>query len=351
MRTRVTELLGIKYPIIQAAMGPISVPRLVAAVSNAGGLGILASGRFGPGELREDIKAIREMTDKPFGVSITSGTPGYEELAQVMIAEEVPLISHGRGNPGWLIGTARGHGIKIMAVVGAVRHAIRAEQDGADIICVSGMEAGGHVSSVGTMVLLPLVASKVKLPVVGAGGFCDGRGLVAALSLGAEGIALGTRFAATQESAMPDNIKQLFVSASAEDTVVTTRITGKRLRVLRNRLADSLEEGRRLSWRQKTSASMETRRKLGVSWWRFIVGALRMKRDYEASLSELSNLAAGAMLVDKAFKEGDAENGAVIGGQVCGRIEDIPPAGEIVERIVNEACGILDPLGDMLLKW
>lgn len=350
MRTRVTEMLGIKHPIVQAAMGPIAVPRLVAAVSNAGGLGILASGRFLPEEVRGDIRAIRELTDKPFGVNLTAGTPGYEDLARVMIEEEVPLISHGRGNPRWLIEAAKGHDITIMAVVGAVRHAVRAEQDGADIICVSGLEAGGHVSHVSTMVLLPLVVSKVKIPVVGAGGFCDGKGLVAALALGAEGIALGTRFAITQESAMPENIKQLFVSSTEEATLVTPRITGKGLRVLRNRLTESLEEGRKLSWREKISGTLETRRKLGVSWWRFVIGGWRMKKDYEASFSELSNLAAGATLIDKAMKEGDAEHGAIIGGQVCGRIEDIPPAGEIVRRIIDEATAMVGPLRDKVLS-
>jgi len=350
MRTRVTEMLGIEYPIVQAAMGPIAVPRLVAAVSNAGGLGILNSGRFAPEELREDIRAIKELTDKPFGVNLTAGTPGYEKLAEVMIEERVPLISHGRGNPRWLIEAARGHGIIIMAVVGALRHAIRAEQDGADIICVSGLEAGGHVSHVSTMVLLPLVAGKVKTPVVGAGGFCDGRGLVAALALGADGIALGTRFAITQESAMPENIKQMFVRSTEDDTLVTPRITGKGLRVLRNRLTDSLEEGRRVSWKEKISGTLETRRKLGVSWWRFIVGGWRMKKDYEASLSELSNLAAGAAMIDKAMTEGDAEYGAVIGGQVCGRVEDIPPAGEVVKRIIAEARSIVGPLRDKVLS-
>ena len=351
MRTRITELLGIQYPIIQAPMGPISVPRLVAAVSNAGGLGILNAGHFTPGEIREDIRAVRELTDKPFGVNLTAGTPGYERIAEAMIDERVPVIVHGRGNPKWLIETARGHGITVMAQIGAVKHALRAERDGADILSVAGLEAGGHVSPVSTMVLTPSVASKVKIPVVAAGGFCDGMGLVAALALGAEGIALGTRFAATQESGLPENIKQRYVDASEADTLVTPRITGTGLRVLRNKFTDTLErEGGKLSWRERISATLETRRMLGVSWWRFIIGGWKMRQDYEASFSELGNLAAGAARIDRAMKEGDAEYGAMIAGQVCGRIDDIPPAREIVERIVAQTRSIMGPLSKKVLS-
>jgi len=351
MRTRITELLRIRYPVIQAPMGPISVPRLVAAVSNAGGLGILNAGHFTPEDIREDIRCVRELTDKPFGVNLTAGTPGYERIAETMIDEKAPVIVHGRGNPKWLIETARGHGITIMAQIGAVRHALRAEQDGADILSVAGHEAGGHVSHVSTMVLTPLVVSKVKIPVVAAGGFCDGMGLVAALALGAEGIALGTRFAVTQESGLPENIKQRYVGASEADTLVTPRITGTGLRVLRNEFTAMLErEGQRLSWKEKVSGTLETRKRLGVSWWRFVIGGWKMRKDYEASFSELGNLAAGAMRIDKAMKEGDTEYGAMIAGQVCGRIDDIPPAGEIVERIVAQANIIMDSLRQKVLS-
>jgi NAD(P)H-dependent flavin oxidoreductase YrpB (nitropropane dioxygenase family) len=351
MRTRITELLRIRYPIIQAPMGPISVPRLVAAVSNAGGLGILNAGHFTPEEIQEDIRAIKELTDEPFGVSLVAGSPGYEKRAETMIDERVPVIVHGRGNPKWLIETARGSSIIIMAQVGAIRHALRAEEDGADILCTAGHEAGGHVSNVSTMVFTPLVVSRVKIPVVAAGGFCDGMGLVAALALGAEGIALGTRFAVTQESGLPENIKQRYVAASEADTLVTPRITGTGLRVLRNRFTDMLEtEGRRLSWREKISGTLETKRRLQVSWWRFIIGGWKMKKEYEASFSELGNLAAGAVRIDMAMKEGNAEYGAMIAGQVCGRIGDIPPAGEVIERIVAEAHSIMKSLEDKMIS-
>jgi len=349
MKTRVTELLGIKYPIIQAPMGPIAVPRLVAAVSNAGGLGVLASGRLAPDDIREDIRAIREQTDRPFGVNLTAGTPGYERIAEVLLDEQVPLICHGRGNPKRLIEQAGGRGTRIMAMIGTARHAVRAEQDGADIVAVAGMEAGGHVSYIGTIVSLPLVAARVNIPVVAAGGFCDGRGLLAALALGAEGVVMGTRFAVTQESGMPLNIKQKYVESTEADTVITDAITGTRLRVLRNRLTDDLEgKGRGLSWRERISGALQTRRTLGVSWWQFLAGGFRMRREYEASFSELGSLAAAAVRVDRAFVQGDADFGAMPGGQVCGRIDDIPTAAEIIERTVAEAGAILESLGQKM---
>jgi NAD(P)H-dependent flavin oxidoreductase YrpB (nitropropane dioxygenase family) len=342
MRTRITDLLGIKYPIIQAPASPPAGPRLAATVSNAGGLGIMASGRFIREELRADIRAVREQTDKPFGVNLTAGTPGYEKLVEVMIEEKVRVICHGRGNPKWLIEAAKGQGITIIALVGALKHAVRAEQDGADAVIVSGVEAGGHVSPVSTIVLVPLIASKVKIPVVAAGGFCDGRGLVAALALGAEGIAMGTRFAVTQESDMPPNIKQCYVEATETDTVVTAAITGTGLRVLRNKLTDMLEGGQKLSWRERVSSTLETRKALGVSWWQFLIGGFRMRKAYEASFSELGQLAAGAKRVEQAFVYGDADFGAIPAGQVCGRIDDIPSAREVVERTMAEAEAILE---------
>lgn len=313
----------------------------MAAVSNAGGLGILASGRYRPEELRRDIQEVRELTAKPFGVNLTAGTPGYEQLAQVMLEEKVRVICHGRGNPKWLIEAAADHQVLIIALVGTVQHAQRAEQDGADIVVAAGMEGGGHVSHISTLVTLPLIASKVKIPVVAAGGFCDGRGLVAALALGAEGIAMGTRFAVTQESAMPMNIKEKYVSSSESDTVITPAITGTRLRVLRNRLTDAIDGSQGSSWLERISSTMQMRRALGVSWWRFLVGGWRMRGSYGASVGELGNLAAGAVRVHRAFVDGDADYGAIPAGQVCGRIQDIPPAGEVVARTMTEAEQIL----------
>ncbi len=350
MRTRITELLGIRYPIIQAPANFVGVPRLVAAVSNAGGFGILASGRLAAEEIRDDIRAIRQLTDKPFGVNLIFGSPGYEKLAEVFLEEKVPLICHSRGNPKWLIDLTTGLNMKIMAMVGTVRHAVRAEQDGADAIMVQGEEAGGHVGYVSTIVLLPLIASKVRIPVVGAGGFCDGAGLVAALALGAEGIAMGTRFAVTQESPLPISVKQRYLECSENDTLVTPAITGTRLRVISNKFTQMLEESKTsLSWKEKISGALETRRMLGVSWWRFLLGGWSMRKQYEASISELGHLAAGGVRIRKAMVEGDADSGVMPSGQVCGRIDDVPSVEELVERIASQAQGIIDSVRDKIL--
>lgn len=324
---------------------------MVAAVSNAGGFGILASGRLATEEIRDDIRAVRQLTDKPFGVNLIFGSPGYERLAGVFLEEKVPLICHSRGNPKWLIDLTAGLDMKIMAMVGTVRHAVRAEQDGADAIMVQGEEAGGHVGYVSTIVLLPLIASKVRIPVVGAGGFCDGSGLVAALALGAEGIAMGTRFAVTQESPLPMSVKHRYLTCSENDTVVTPAITGTRLRVISNNFTQMLEEKEGpLSWKEKISGALETRRMLGVTWWRFLLGGWSMRRQYEASVSELGHLAAGGVRIRRAMIEGDADLGVMPSGQVCGRIDDVPSVEELVGRIVSQAQGTLDSVRSKMLS-
>ena len=338
MRTRITALLGIKYPILLAPANYVGTPEMVAAVSNAGGFGILASGSLAPDNLREDIQAVRRLTDKPFGANLIFGSPGFEKQAEVLMQSKVSLICHSRGNPKWLIDATRGQEIKVMAMIGSVRHAIRAEEDGAHAIMVQGSEAGGHVGEVSTMVLLPLVAGKVKIPVIAAGGFSDGKGLAAALALGAEGIAMGTRFAVTKESPLPESIKRRYLEASENDTMVTPAITGTRLRVIANKFTQMLDQGdRKLSWREKVSGAMETRRMLGVSWWRFLAGGWSMRKQYEASVAELGHLAAGGMRIRKAMIDGDADLGVMPSGQVCGRIDDVPSVQELVDRIVAEA--------------
>jgi len=350
MKTRITELFGIKYPIVQAPANYVGLPEVVAAASNAGGLGMLATGLMTPDSARKDIRTVRELTDKPFGVNLVAGAPGYEDVAQVLIEERVPIIAHARGHVNWLIPETKAQGIKVIQTVGALRHAVNSENEGVDALIVQGTEAGGGVGFVATTVLLPLIAEKVKIPVVAAGGFCDGRGLVAALALGAEGIAMGTRMALSKESLIPDNVKQRYTDATEADTVVTSAITGSRLRVLRNQLIDSVEETgqKSLSWRERISSSLKTRKELGVSWWRFVIGGWRMKKAYGASMTELASMAAGGMRVPRALTDGDADFGVMPSGQVCGRISEILSVQEIIESIVAEARAIMEPLKDKM---
>lgn len=338
MKTAITDLLGVRHPVILAPANYVGTPEMVAAVSNAGGFGILASGRPAPDDLRRDIEAVRALTAGPFGANLIFGSPGFERQAEILIGLKVPLICHSRGNPRWIIEAARGRDIKVMAMIGSVNHARRAEADGAHAVMVQGSEAGGHVGEVSTMVLLPLVAGAVRVPVVAAGGLCDGRGLAAALALGAQGIAMGTRFAITRESPLPDTVKRRYLEAAASDTVVTPSITGTRLRVIDNRFTRMLDrQGLRPSWKERAAAAMETRRELGVSWWGFLAGGWSMRRQYQASVAQLGHLAAGGVRIRRAMVEGDPDMGVMPAGQVCGRIDDIPSVGELVDRIVAEA--------------
>jgi len=308
MRTRITELLGIKYPIIQGAMGWVSFPPLVAAVSNAGGLGILGMAMMTPDELQDYIRETRNLTGKPFGVNLVPESPHIDGMMDVIIEERVPVVSYGIGNPEVIIDRCKPHGIVALPTMGSVRHALRAEQDGADAVIIQGTEAGGHSSYVSTMVLLPLVVDRVKIPVVAGGGIGDARGLVAALALGAEGISMGSRFIATQESSVPSNIKQLILQANEEDTVVTTNITGIRMRVLRNKQAEEFLE---LELRERKTRSKE-------------------------------QIDIGSGTVRRGYVEGEEEWSSLPCGQVCGMIDDIPTCRELIERMVSGAEGVLE---------
>jgi nitronate monooxygenase len=345
MKTRITELLGIDHPIIQAGMNYGAYPPLVAAVSNAGGLGIIGAGSMTADELRQNIRKAKGMTDKPFGVNLLATSPIIDELIDVMVEEKIPVASYGRGDPKKIVERTKPHGILNVPTVGAVRHALRVEEYGADAIIIQGMEGGGHTSYISTLVLLPQVANSVKIPVIAAGGFCDGRGLVAALALGAEGISMGTRFALTQESAIPDSIKQFYLNSSGDDAVITTRVTGTRCRGLENRLVKMVESERRgLALKEGISSLLELRRAFNVPVWQVMLSGLRMKKAYEIPVDQLGNAAAGNERIKKALVDGDSEWGFMPCGQVSARIDDIPSCRELIERIVNEADDIISGL-------
>jgi enoyl-[acyl-carrier protein] reductase II len=306
MKTRVTELLKIEHPIIQGAMAWVSFPPLVAAVSNAGGLGILGSAFMNPEQLQQNVQEIKRLTSKPFGVNFIPESPHLERLLDIVVEEGVPVVSYGIGDPRLIIERSRRHHFIAMPTVGSVKHAVKAEQDGAHAVIVQGMEAGGHSSYVATMVLVPLVADRVRIPVIAAGGIGDSRGLVAALALGAEGISMGTRFIVTQESPVPLNIKRRLLQAGEEDTVVTGHVTGIRCRVLKNKLAEGFLE---LAERQ-------------------------------APVREMLEFGQGK--IRQAFVEGDEDNGSVVCGQICGMITDIPSCQELIQRIIRGAEEILE---------
>ncbi len=301
MKTRITELLGIKHPIIQGAMSWVSFPPLVAAVSNAGGLGILGAAFMSIDELRENIRQTKALTDKPFGVNFMANNPQIDELLDVIIEEEVRVASYGVGNPQKVIERTRPNGIINLPTMGALRHAVRAEQDGADAVIVQGTEAGGHTGYVATSILVPLVAGKVKIPVVAAGGIGNGRGLLAALALGAEAISMGSRFVVTQEAPVPLNVKEHLIEKTEEDTIITDNFTGVRCRVIKNKFVDNMLE----------------LAKNGADPWEI--------------------MQTGVGKIRKAYVDGDIEGGSLVFGQVCGLIREIPTCQELLDNIIREA--------------
>lgn len=298
--TRVTELFGIEYPILQGAMAWVSFAPLVAAVSNAGGLGIIGGTIFSPDQMRAEIQKVRGLTDKPFGVNIISLHPMIKEILEILIQEKVLVATYGTGNPKKIIEVLKPGGVMSCPVVPTVAAAMRAEADGADGVIVSGCEGGGHVGQHTTMILIPQARDKVKLPLVAAGGMADGRGMAAAFSLGAEAIQMGTRFIVTKESPAHQNAKQKILAAKAEDTVVTGNITGLPVRVLKNRLSEEF-------------LKMESTGK---------------------SKGEMAMFGSGKMQL--AFLHGDAEDGSVMAGQISGLIEDEPTCEELIQRIMRE---------------
>jgi len=349
MKTRITELLGIQYPIIQSAMNYVAYPPLVAAVSNAGGLGILGAASMTPDDLRENIKQIKELTDKPFGVNFLPYHPQADEVQSILVEELIPVASYGRGDPERIVARTRSHGVINMPTIGAVRHALKTEGYGVDALICQGLEGGGHASYVATTVLLPLVVDAVKIPVVAAGGFCDAGGLVAALAMGAEGIAMGTRFATSKESPVPDHIKQMYLKASEDNTVITPYITGTRCRGLRNKLTDLMESERQgLPMIRTMRGLLEMRRSFNVPWWKLVGSAIKMKQAYEITMSGMGELAHATFGRDRMIHgliEGDGEMGFMPSGQVCGRLNDIPTCKELIERIVYGAEEVLDRVG------
>ncbi len=309
MKTRITELLGIKYPIIQGAMTWVSFPPLVAGVSNAGGLGILGAAFMAPEQLRENIRQIKDMTDKPFGVNFMPDNPIVDHLLDVILEERVPVASYGRGNPKRIIERVKPHEIIALPTLGSLKHALRAEQDGADAVIVQGTEGGGHTGHIATMVLTPLVASRLKIPVVAAGGIGNGRGLAAALALGAEGISMGSRFIVTKEAPVPEHVKRYLIEKSEEDTVVTDNLTGVRCRVIKNDFAKRI---------------MEMAKSKVDPWEMMQYGVGRIR---------------------KAYVEGDLEWGSMAFSQACGLINDIPSCQELLDCIVSEAEEIMKSMG------
>ena len=333
MKTRITELFGIKYPILLSGMSWISVPRMVAAVSNAGGLGILATGPMDPSQTRKAIQEIRKLTDKPFGCNATLLMPGAAENAKVLLEEQVPVINFALGKGDWLVKDAHKYGGKVIATVVNARHAKRAQDYGADGVIATGNEAAAHGEALTSMVLIPSLVDAIHIPVIAAGGIADGRGLAAALALGAEGVALGTRLMTTQESPLHENFKKLSIEKDVTDTLYSTRVDGIWCRVMKTDAAvKAIKKG--LDLPAAFVNSQDIARQMKMPYLKLFIGILASGLNNAYKMAFMAN---GFKAFKLATEDGDVEKGILPVGQVMGLIQDEPTVAELFERIIAEA--------------
>lgn len=320
LRTQLCQRLGIQYPICQAGMGFVAPGRLAAAVSAAGGLGVIGAGTMTAAQLRQEIQVVKDATDKPFGVDILFAQIKAEQTDQVVrytdevnkqieivLAERIPVLISGLGTPAGVVPDAHAQGMLVMSLVGNVKQAKRLAADGVDVLIAQGHEAGGHTGRIGSMALLPQVADAVNIPVLAAGGIADGRGLVAALALGASGVWLGTRFVASEEALAHVNYKHKIAEINEEGTVITRCQSGKPCRLIRNQFTDS--------WQG---------------------------REAEIQPFPLQMIQVGREAAMKARYEGKVEEGGMAAGQIAGLIDAVKPAGDIVHDIMAEAAAVLE---------
>jgi enoyl-[acyl-carrier protein] reductase II len=366
MKTKITELFGIQYPIILPGMSWISVPELVAAVCNAGGIGYLATGPLSPDKTRQSIRRIRELTGKPFGVGATLLMPGAYENALAAIEEKVPVLNISLGKGENLIKKVHAYGGKVISTVTTVQHALAAEKSGADALQATGYEAAGHGSQVTTLVLVPAIVDAVKIPVVAIGGIADGRGMAAAFALGAQGVGMGTRLSITKESPVHDLSKQKQLELGIEDTIYSNRFDALYCRILKTPSAEkAVKEGRNLI--KGLTASFDIAKSLDLSWMKLATSILSGSQNDKSEKSEntqakadsapkqkrqeslikkmmkgpemgmnLAHMAQAYVAIKKATENGDLKDGVYLSGQVQGIIHDIPTAAEVINRTVEE---------------
>ncbi|MEU9140222.1 nitronate monooxygenase [Streptomyces sp. NPDC048404] len=345
METALTRLVGVRYPVVQTGMGWVAGPRLVSATANAGALGILASATMTLDQLRDAVREVRSRTDRPFGVNLRADAGDAGDRVRIIVDEGVRVASFALAPSRELIAGLKEAGVVVVPSVGARRHAEKVAAWGADAVIVQGGEGGGHTGEVATSVLLPQVVDAVDIPVVAAGGFHDGRGLVAALAYGAAGIAMGTRFLLTSDSTVPDAVKARYLAATVKDVTLTTAVDGLPHRMLRSELVDALERaGRARAFVRAVRHAAGFRRISGLSWSRMIRDGLAMKHGRDLSWSQVLLAANTPMLLKSSMVDGRTDLGVMASGQVAGVIEDLPSCAELVERVMAEAGAALSGL-------
>ena len=312
LRSKICQLLEIEYPILQGGMAWVATAELAAAVSNAGGLGVIGAGHM-PGEaLRTEIRKTKALTTKPFGVDIMLMSPFVKDVMQVVVDERVPVVTTGAGNPGEFIPMLKEIGTKVIPVVASVALAKRLERVGVDAIIAEGMESGGHIGDVTTMALVPQVVDSVSIPVIAAGGIADARGVIAAFALGASGVQIGTRFVASTECTVHPNYKEAVLKAKERSTVVTGRFTGHPVRIISNKLSRTFDE------LEKSGAAPEEFDRVGA-------GKLRA-----------------------AAKDGDMQGGSVMVGQIAGVVTQVMPVKAIMQEITRDLPSVLKQISETI---
>lgn len=345
IETAFTELVGVRHPLVQTGMGWVAGPRLVSASANAGALGILASATMTLDQLRSAVREVKSRTGEPFGVNLRADAGDARDRVRMIIDEGVRVASFALAPSRDLIAELKDAGVVVIPSIGARRHAEKVAAWGADAVIVQGGEGGGHTGDVATTVLLPQVVDAVDIPVIGAGGFHDGRGLVAALAYGAAGVAMGTRFLLTSDSTVPDAVKARYLAATVKDVTVTTAVDGLPHRMLRTDLVNSLERaGRTRALVQAVRRAAGFRKLSGLSWPQMVRDGLAMKHGKELSWSQVLLAANTPMLLKASMVEGRTDLGVMASGQVAGVIEDLPSCEELVTRVMTEARHVLGTL-------
>jgi len=349
LRTALCDLVGIDVPIVQTGMGWVAGPRLVSATANAGALGILASATMDFNELRAAVTDVKARTTRPFGVNLRADATDINERLDLLVDEGVRVASFAQAPRPELVARLKDAGVVVIPSVGARRHAEKVLDWGVDAVLVQGGEGGGHTGSVPTTLVLPQVVEAVggRVPVIAAGGFFSGQGLVAALAWGADGIAMGTRFLLTSDSSVPEDVKRYYLERSVTDTVVTTQVDGVPHRVLRTGLVNNLESTGGRLWALPRAAinAVRFRSLTGMRLRDMMREGLAMRRSMELSWTQTLMAANTPMLLKASLVDGRTESGVMASGQVVGVIDDLPSCAEVIARIMGEANDTLERLG------
>ncbi|MFC3030957.1 NAD(P)H-dependent flavin oxidoreductase [Pseudoalteromonas fenneropenaei] len=343
MKTRITELFAIEKPIILPGMSWISVPELVAAVSNAGGLGILATGPLSQAQTQAAIAKIRTLTDKPFGVGITLMMPGAKENAKVALEAKVPVINFSLGKGDWIVAAAKQYGGKVIATVVTEKHALAAEKSGVDALLVTGHEAAAHGGEVTSLCLVPNIVDIVSIPVIAAGGFADSRGLLAALALGAEGVAMGSRFATSLESPVHQNVKNAVVEKRVADTIYSKNFDGLYARVMKTPMAEKVTK-KPMNFFMAVVKSFKAAKLVDMPLWKLILGLVAQFKQ----IKMLTLFGAATEKLEAATIHGDLEHGVQFIGQSQGLIHSVESVQTLMDTMVNEAQALNKALAEKM---